>query len=129
MSSNEFLDQRRTIPLLLAGPLMSCRVLLAIALLGGCGEERTSSSSSQGTPYEVRCSEPLPVFTLGEKSNPTKDQETALCACIWQSLGSWEREVSEKIAQGKQSEISALHMRAFPSRFGSAVKKCGGMNL
>jgi hypothetical protein len=109
---------------------MRLRVLVATVLLVSCdGEERTSSSPSQATPYEVHCSEPLPVFTLGEKSTPTKDQEAALCACIWQSLGSWEREVSKKITEGKQSEVSGLHMRAFPSRFGSAVKKCGGMKL
>lgn len=56
--------------------------------------------------HEARCKEPLPVFTLGEKSNPTKAQEAALCACIWQNLGSWEREVSEKISKGKESEVS-----------------------
>jgi hypothetical protein len=84
---------------------------------------------SGGKPYAVHCAEPLPVFTLGKNSNPTKAQETALCACIWQSLGKWEREVSEKIAKGKVSEVSALHMRAFPSRFGSAIEKCGGMKL
>ena len=80
-------------------------------------------------PYEARCKEPLPTFTLGEKSNPTKAQEAALCACIWQNLGGWEREVSEKIAKGKEREVSQMHMRAFPPRFGSAIEKCGGMKL
>ena len=80
-------------------------------------------------PYEARCKEPLPTFTLGEKSNPTKVQEAALCACIWQNLDGWEREVSEKIAKGKEREVSQMHMRAFPSRFGSAIEKCGGMKL
>jgi hypothetical protein len=64
--------------------------------------------------YEANCKEPLPVFTLGENSQPTKAQETTLCACIWQNLGGWEREVSKKIAEGKTSDISTLHMRAFP---------------
>ena len=84
---------------------------------------------SVGKLYEAHCAEPLPVFTLGKNSNPTKAQEAALCACIWQSLGEWEREVSEKIAKRKESEVSALYMRAFPSRFGSAIEKCGGMKL
>ena len=91
----------------------------------GAGGEATSS----GVPYEVRCKEPLPAFTLGRNSHPTKEQEAALCTCIWESLGTWERGVSEKLAKGKESEISQLHISAFPSRFGTAVKKCGGMKL
>ncbi len=79
--------------------------------------------------YEAHCKEPLPIFTLGENSQPTKAQETALCACMWQNLGGWEREVAQKIREGKTSDISALHMRAFPPRFMSALEKCGGMKL
>jgi hypothetical protein len=104
-------------------------VLIAIVLCGCSNGESTSSPSSGGVPYEVHCPEPLPVFTLGEKSNPTREQQAVLCACIWQNLGSWERRVSEKIAQGKESEVSEMHIRAFPSRFGSAIEKCGGMKL
>jgi len=78
-------------------------------------------------PFEIHCSQPLPVFTLGRDSNPTKVQEKALCECIWGSLGSWEREVSEKIAQGKESEVSKMQIQAFISRFGKAIEKCGGM--
>jgi len=94
--------------------------------LGGCSREQPSPG---GKPYEVKCREPLPVFTLGEKSNPTKAQETALCTCIWNGLGSWEREVSEKIAARKESEVSEMQLRAFSSRFGGALEKCGGIQL
>jgi hypothetical protein len=80
-------------------------------------------------PYAVHCSKPLPVFTLGNDSNPTKKQEDALCECIWKNLGQWEREVAEKISQGRGSEVSKLQMSSFPYRFGSAIKKCGGMDL
>lgn len=89
----------------------------------------TGISPASAKPYEVRCKEPLPAFTLGEKSNPTKAQEAALCACMWQNLGSWERDVSAKIAKGRESEVSQMHLRAFPPRFGSALEKCGGMKL
>lgn len=84
---------------------------------------------SSAAPYEVRCKEPLPTFTLGEKSNPSKAQEAALCACIWRNLGGWERNVSAKIAKGKESEVSQMHLRAFPPRFGGALEKCAGMKL
>ncbi len=81
------------------------------------------------SPYEAHCDEPLPVFTLGEKSNPTKAQEKALCACMWTNLGKWERETSQKYREGKESEVSWLHKQGFPSRFMSALEKCGGMKL
>lgn len=109
---------------------MKIKVLCILTIfLCGCSEEGSSPALSLGSHYEAHCKEPLPVFTLGEYSNPTKTQEEKLCACIWENLGGWEREVSEKLAQGKESEVSALHMRAFPPRFGSAIEKCGGMEL
>lgn len=87
------------------------------------------ATAAEPPRYEAHCKEPLPVFTLGENSQPTKEQETTLCACIWKNLSGWEREVSKKISEGKTSDISALHMRAFPPRFMTAVEKCGGMKL
>lgn len=89
----------------------------------------SSTAPVQAKPYEVRCQEPLPTFTLGDKSNPTKAQVATLCSCIWQNLGSWEREASAKIARGREAEVSQMHLRAFPTRFGSALEKCGGMRL
>lgn len=111
---------------------MTFKPLIFVILLGGCSEvEALSAQESAGNdwvPY-VECAEPLPVFTLGENSNPTKEQQAALCACIWQDLGSGDRKISEKIVQGNESEVSEMQMRAFSTRFGAAVEKCGGMNL
>ena len=87
----------------------------------------SSHVEADGQIYEAHCTEPLPAFTLGEHSKPTKDQEAALCSCIWNSLGRWEREVSVKIVQGKESEVSWIQMQGFPTRFGEAITKCGGM--
>jgi hypothetical protein len=44
-------------------------------------------------------------------------------------LGEWERNAAQKIAEGKESEVSAVERRAFPTRFGKALEKCGGMTL
>jgi hypothetical protein len=105
------------------------RVLFVAITLFACGQGAALAAVPQGEHYEAHCKEPLPIFTLGEYSQPTKAQEAALCACIWKNLGGWQREVSEKIPRGKTSEISEMHMRAFPPRFGSALEKCGGMKL
>ena len=107
---------------------MRAKVLCVVVILCGCSD-KASQPISEGPHYEAHCKEPLPVFSLGEHSNPTKAQEEKLCSCIWNNLSGWERDVSEKLAQGKGSEVSALHMQAFPPRFGAAVKKCGGMDL
>lgn len=103
-------------------PLASAFLSASVLVLAGI-------APSIAKPYEARCKEPLPTFTLGEKSNPTKEQEAALCACIWQNLGGWERDVSTKIVTGRASEISQMHLRAFPDRFGSVLEKCGGKKL
>lgn len=102
--------------------------VLAAIVIAACSDS-SSPERSVGTGYVVKCTEPLPEFTLGPASKPTQAQETALCACIWARLGSWERRTSGQIARGKESEASAPNLRAFPARFGSAVEECGGMKL
>jgi hypothetical protein len=104
-------------------------MMLAATVMPACTEKRPPRPSVAQSLYEAHCKERLPVFTLGEHSSPSKDQEATLCACIWNHLGSWERETSQKMAQRKDSEVSSLYRTAFPSRFGKAIKECGGMDL
>jgi hypothetical protein len=108
---------------------MKFHFVLVTMTLGACSQQAPPPIASRGPIYEVHCKEPLPVFTLGEHSNPTKDQEAALCACVWNNLGTWERRTSEQMVQGKESEISWVDAQGFPSRLGKAIEKCGGMNL
>jgi hypothetical protein len=59
---------------------------------------------ASGEPRSFKCSkEPLPAFTLGEKSNPSDAEVAKLCACIWSKLpeGGWERRVAERLARAK----------------------------
>ncbi len=101
------------------------RPILAIALLV-CFQ---SKSVAQTRPVEIRCSEPLPIFTLGLNSKPSRDQQVSLCECIWQKLGAWERKASEAIRNGKEAELTYVQRNGFPSRFGSAFESCGGKSL
>ena len=71
----------------------------------------------------------MPVFALAKDSHPTKAQQAALCACIWQSLSKWERDISQNIAKEKQSEVPESDVRTFIPRFSGAFEKCGGMKL
>jgi hypothetical protein len=76
----------------------------------------------------VVCAEPLPKFTLGEKSNPSKIQVQELCKCIWSTLpdGGWERDAATK-ARNNQKPNSKLG--EFIPKFGESLKKCGGYQL
>jgi hypothetical protein len=80
-------------------------------------------------PFVVECSEPLPEFTLGLDSHPSKAQVTNLCTCVWSRLGSWEKDAARALSQGRDDEVSSLNKAAFPSRFGDAIRACGGMDL
>jgi len=104
-------------------------VLALVALLPACSKPPESENTATALNREFSCKEPLPTFSLGPASNPTDAQVGALCACIWEKLGSWERETAQLIAEKKESEISSANMAAFPARFGAALEKCGGMNL
>lgn len=103
--------------------------LATITVLSGCGSGEPPSLPTGGSAHVVRCKEPLPEFTLGPQSKPRPEQETALCACIWEKLGEWERNAARKIAEGKESDVSAMELRAFPTRFGRALEECGGVKL
>lgn len=87
------------------------------------------SLETDAKPFEVRCKEPLPVFTLGEKSAPTNQQVNELCSCVWTSLKGWERDASTKVASGKEEELSFVHRRAFPARFAQRLDECGWRKL
>ncbi len=100
------------------------------AVAAACGSEGPEPASQTGTPYTVRCTaQPLPEFTLGSQSNPSSDQEAALCACVWERLGQWEKAVAAKLSEGASGDIDSIQLRAFPSRFGKALEHCGGMDL
>ena len=104
-------------------------ILLFFCLIfASCGAE-TESIGAPDEPFVARCEKPMPEFTLGRSSNPTDEQVAELCDCIWNNLGGWEKESSRAISEGRETDVSALNMAAFPSRFGRAVQNCGGMDL
>lgn len=100
-----------------------------VVLLAGCSKTPELVSTANAINREFTCTEPLPTFTLGPNSNPTDGQVGALCACIWENLGSSERETARLIAEKNEAKISSVNMAAFPTRFGAALEKCGGTKL
>jgi hypothetical protein len=106
-------------------------IILAIVglLLAGCSEAPQPENAAVALNRDFTCKEPLPTFTLGPTSNPSDAEVSALCACIWKNLGSWERRTAQLIVEKRESEISSLNRAAFPARFGAALEKCGGMKL
>jgi hypothetical protein len=85
-------------------------------------------NAADPVPFEVECKEPLPEFTLGEKSHPTKDQEAALCTCIWNGLDQPDRVLSEKILRNDLN-VNPSEVQNYSGRFGDVLEKCGGLKL
>ena len=79
--------------------------------------------------FVVVCPQPLPEFTLGPHSNPNNAEVQRLCDCIWSNLNSMEKDIAGAISSGRADGVSELNLRAFSSRFGSVVERCGGMDL
>ena len=75
------------------------------------------------------CSEPLPEFTLSRQSNPSDGEIGKLCTCIYETLNENDREISEAIANGRESDVSATALQRFVPRFGAALRSCGGYEL
>jgi hypothetical protein len=80
------------------------------------------------TKKEVVCKEPLPIFTLSEKSDPTNLQVQKLCTCIWNNFpeNGWEHNTSKSI---RNRQDPGWRGRAFISRFSGVSKDCGGYIL
>lgn len=107
--------------------------LTGAIMLTGCGdkEEINNNQANQNTePKVIQCkSVKLPEFTLSRNSNPTEQQVENLCQCLWTKLVGWEKDTVIKIAEGKENEIGAIEMRAFPTRFGKRMEECGAYKL
>ena len=88
-----------------------------------------AESSVETDPYVVVCPQPIPEFTLGANSNPSKEDVKRLCACIWGRLNSREKEVARVMATGQGDDVTELKVRDFASRFGRVVEGCGGADL
>ena len=86
------------------------------------------NSSAADTMRDFTCKQPVPVFTLGPNSDPSDEQLKILCECIWSKFpeNSWERRTSTKIRNG---EDPGWRGQALVSRFGDALKSCGGYSL
>jgi hypothetical protein len=106
-------------------------ILILVAMFAiGCSEGNNNDFAK--TPplnKTFQCSEKLPEFTLGPYSDPPQEILDELCSCVWNKLDGWEKTTSVAIAEGREKDISAMHLKAFPTRFGSIMNSCGAMDL
>ena len=105
-------------------------LLCSIFVLSGCEESKGDEVPEQKNKnLSFQCEQKIPEFTLGPNSDPSKEELDKLCGCIWSNLDGWEKSTSIAITEGREKDVSALHMRAFPSRFGKIMQDCGAMKL
>jgi len=103
--------------------------IILLSLLAGCEKQTDTALAQEAKNLSFKCEKKIPEFTLGPYSDPSKEKIDTLCACIWNNLDGWEKETSIEIAEGRENDISAMHMRAFPSRFGGVMEACGASSL
>ena len=92
-------------------------------------EENKSSPAPQMSQMVFHCTNvPLTDFTLGKKSDPTKEQIDKLCTCVWDHLDAAAKETAEKISNADHN-ISEDAVKSYPLKFGQAMQDCGAMKL
>ncbi len=102
--------------------------LVAVSISASLQAQTSAKSFFDQKNKEVICAEPLPIFTLGEMSKPSDQQVKELCSCIWNSFpkNGWEQRTSHLL---RNKQDPGWRGQAFTSRFGDAMKSCGGMSL
>lgn len=75
-------------------------------------------------PSQLRCDQEMPALHLEGGASLTRKQADALCLCVWDKLGNWDRSLAAMFLAGREREVSAVHRRAFPGRFDGFVKEC-----
>ena len=113
---------KRAVPVL--GAFLPRSVKWGICAVAGDEDERPVASDEYADIHVFRCAEPLPEFTLSADASPTPAEEAAICSCVWDNLGSWERRTSQALVEGRDDDVTALNRAAFPARFGEAARRC-----
>ena len=101
---------------------------ILVLIIGFSSIGYTADSYFNKSEKAVVCKEPLPIFTLGENSNPNNKQVSKLCSCVWNEFpkGGWEQKTSEKIRNGNDP---GWRGKGLIQRFSKALDKCGGYKL
>lgn len=82
----------------------------------------TPDTGPQGA--RLTCSQPMPSLDLGTRAKPTKEQATALCACIWGKLAQTDRNFAEALKKETADVADTIKMDSFSNNFGSALEGC-----
>lgn len=87
----------------------------------------TTSLHGSDDSYIVKCNEPIPEFTLGQKIIPSKLQAAAICSCIWKQFSPSAKNLSASIARDKVHDASGEQLRQFTHGLGIATETCNTM--
>ena len=74
---------------------------LALLLCAACSEQ-APPGAADGT-YTVSCQEPIPEFRLSAPESPSAAEIEALCRCIWELMGDWERNTAIAYVEGRDA--------------------------
>ena len=105
-------------------------LLMVIVFLYTGKESKQKDQASTYPLFKVECKNTsIPSFTLNYDSNPSEDEVETLCACIWDTFVTWEKETAVKLTSGETNTIGAVNMAGFSTIFGKRIMECGGDTL
>lgn len=89
----------------------------------------TARPSDYENPYDVRCDEPIPKFTLDMDIIPNNLQADAICSCIWKKLSASDQNLSASLARNDNDNASEGQLKLFNSRIDVAMEICKAEGL
>lgn len=95
----------------------------------GSATSTTTISSDNDSAYIVRCDEPIPEFSWGMDSLPSKAEVDAVCLCIWKDLSPSHKNLSASLARNKSHDASEAQLKIFIYTLGVATKSCSTKGL
>ena len=105
-------------------------ILFIIVFLSTGKNDSHPSDTMTESLVTVQCKNTnIPHFTLDYDADPSEEEITQLCSCIWDKLMGWEKETVIKLTNGRKDDISSVDMAAFPAVFGKRISECGGEKL
>lgn len=76
------------------------------------------------TDFLIKCEQPIPEFTLGGDTVLSSARKEEICACIWNSLEDWAKEISIPIVNNQEESISETKLRLFIGEFRRKLEAC-----
>ena len=97
-------------------------LLIPALIYMGCSRPPAAPPATGETLATIRCADQtLPTFGINI-ANPSEQEQSALCECVWSRLADHDRKLAASLRN--QRQVSSSSMESFPIRWGKAIGTC-----